>query len=72
MTEERHCPFPNCSCKVVDQLPGRQLHGFCLYHEGMVDDLCYILPHIRIEQPQQPKIIKPQIILPGQQGWRGN
>ena len=67
-----NCPFPRCTHKVVDQLPGRQLHGFCIYHENMVDDLCYILPHIQMQRPPQPKIIKPNIILPGQQGWRGN
>jgi len=68
------CPFPNCSRKVIDQLPDRQLHGFCVYHENMVADLCFILPHIKMQQtqPTQPKIIVPRIILPGQHGFRGN
>lgn len=71
MTEEKKCPFPRCTHKVVDSLPGRQLHGFCLYHENMVEDLCFILPHIKLQQTQ-PKITIPRIILPGQPGFGRN
>ena len=65
------CPFPNCGVE-FDPVPGRP--AVCPGHLRMIDDVQFILGHLRpIEPPkaQGPKIVVPGRPFPGNAGKPG-
>lgn len=50
------CPFPNCKRRVIQ---GQSSHGFCVEHEKFVNDLLFILPHIKTGQARSSGIVLP-------------
>jgi len=61
------CPFPDCGRRVI---PNRSPHGFCVEHEKFVNDLLFILPHIKPGEVRKAGILLPgdkdfQVLKPG-------